>query len=378
MRDDRSQVEAVKRALDNMGIDALISALNMTLGRERSRTGRKVLCIWHSEKTASLHIQEKDGAYLSHCHGCKRGGDVLDLVAGAYNLDRNGSDFPRVLEHGAAIAGVSLETVRAGTYVPPPKREAAPEKPKVKPLEDEAFAAMLAPMANVGRLDDGELAADVIIYLRRRGLLELAIAEGWFALPRPEFQPSWVKMLRDVFGKDTVWRSGLVYGEAFAHPEARLCIPWKDSEGKVYTLQRRRLDGRRDDKYVFPFKRTVRTPYGVERLAGTPLSVPVALVEGAIDAVALRALCAADGHACVPLGIPGLGGWDAAYGSLAAGRVAFVSLDNEKDDEKRGQVEALAKRAAGDFMVGGAVRIETRPPQKEHKDWGEVWLTKAA
>jgi hypothetical protein len=49
------------------------------------RRDGKTNCIWHNEKTPSMHYYKKDNAV--HCFGCGRGGDVVDVVQQLMGLD---------------------------------------------------------------------------------------------------------------------------------------------------------------------------------------------------------------------------------------------------------------------------------------------------
>src|SRR5690606_4252566 len=97
----------------------------------------------------------------------------------------------------------------------------------------------------------------------------------------------------ETVGREAWQRSGLASprgDDDFAHPEHRIVIPWRDPSGLVATVQRRALDGRRG-KYVFPTGRGAVWPYGVERLAEKATAdLPVLLVEGAADVLAVREL----------------------------------------------------------------------------------------
>jgi len=265
-----------------------------------------------------------------------------------------------VLARAAELAAVTLEARPGG----PPEPE-APRGPP--PLDDEAFDALVAPLLQrFGRLDEGDVAGDVSMYLEGRGLLEAAKREGWAALPRPEFQSSWVRMLLDVFGEETVVRSGLVNRalDGFLHPQNRLLIPWRDPQGRVYTLQRRRLD---DDKpkYVTATGRPARWPYGVNKISAARPLVPIAIVEGALDALALEELCARRRVPVIVLGIQGVSGWRSSWGALARDRGAIVALDADKAGEA---AVALILR---DLAEQGATSAERWRPVGGAKDWTE-------
>lgn len=91
-------------------------------GRWRGRWLRSRRCPTSDHDTDAFGIAT-DGHW--HCHACNSGGDLLRLIAVASQLDMK-SDFPRVLEIAAEIAGVQEDTFGA----PPPK----PQRPPIAVL----------------------------------------------------------------------------------------------------------------------------------------------------------------------------------------------------------------------------------------------------
>jgi DNA primase len=363
---------AVRRSLTDPR--ALAEALGLTVGRERLRGAVKVLCPWHAERTPSCVVRlGSDGTIAVKCHGCGAGGDALSLVAIVRGLDTR-RDFAVVLAEAAGIAGIALgeRPVEGGVPRPPPPVPAPPAGLDVENF-DKLAAALLA---GAGSLDGGAAAADVERYLERRGLLTIGRSEGWAALPPPELQPAWVRFLVDVFGLDEVTRSGLVARPdggrelTFSLAACRLVIPWRDPRGRVYTLQRRRLDGGKP-KYAAPIGRPFRWPYGVERLAELALEIPIAVVEGALDAAALRELERRQGRELVALGVPGVATWTPTIGpmwaSLAAGRVAYVAIDSDAAGER--YVETIA----ADLAAAGARDVRRLRPARG-KDWTDMLM----
>lgn len=372
MISDRAQIEAIKRTLTDP--IEVARRLGLDKGARRQHGGLFVFCPAHSERTPSCSLTVgADRTLRARCFGCDLGGDVFTLLAAVLGLDPR-RDFKTLLAQGALLAGISLEP---GAPLPTvPRAVPRPPPPGLPPLEDATFEALVAPLLHLGQLDGSAISADVTRYLEGRHLLTVARREGWAAFPAPACQGSWIRMLVDVFGRDVVARSGLVYVNAkgepdfrrFAHPEARLVIPWRDPSGRIYTLQRRRLDDAKP-KYASTTGRTPRWPYGIHRLAGTPDAVPVAFVEGAIDAAALEALASAHGRVIVGLGIQGVGAWTTErgprWGELARGRVASVAFDADQAGED------AVRRVADDLAAGGARRIERLRP-KGAKDWAEA------
>ena len=349
----------LRRALDDPW--RLCEALGLTEGAVRQRAGLSVRCPWRPEQTPSCSVTRgPDGTVRVRCFGCKRTGDALTLIAAVKGLALVGKDFDAVLREAAHIAGRPL-----GNVQPLDRRGPAVRAP----LEDAVFAELAGLLLRLGALDAGELVRDVAAYLQQRNLLHLAQVEGWGALPRAPVQHAWLAgVLRDTFGPEVLTRSGLVRGEAFAEPAARLLIPWRDAAGTVCTIQRRRIDNGRP-KYVIPAGRPPPWPYGVHWLASAAPTTAIAIVEGAVDAVALRELCARAERVIVPLGIPGVAGWSASWAELARGRPAFIALDADNAGERA--VEELS----ADLLVAGALKVKRWTP-RGGKDWADVLLTR--
>lgn len=360
---DRSEIEAVKAALADP-VD-VCRRLGLEHGAWKQTGGLHIVCPAHADRGPSCSVTRgRDGTLRVKCFGCALSGDVFDLVAAVEHLDRT-SDFAAVLAAASRLAGVSLE--ERPRQAPAPAVPVGPEQ-----LDADAFDALVAPLLHLGRLETDQeieeregtspITEDVIAYLGGRGLLDVARAEGWTALPPPgPAQESWVSMLLDVFGPELVARSGLVHhGVTFVHGEARLVIPWRDAGGRVVTLQRRRLD-KGKPKYVFPPSRAAKLPYGLHRVGAGP----IVWVEGAVDAGALAELCRARGQVVNVLGIPGVQGWRSSWARLAEGREAVIALDADEAGER-----AIAQLAR-DLGEAGAVKVSRWTPAA--KDWAELF-----
>jgi hypothetical protein len=227
---------------------------------------------------------------------------------------------------------------------------------------------VVRPLLYAGALDRPHgVSEDTRHYLSRRNLLDEAIGEGWACLPPPgPCAESWVRLLHDNF--ETVELCGLTYGRGFAHPHNRLIIPWRGADGSIATIQRRRLDNVDQKKYVFPHGRPATDPYGIERLTGVSLDVPVVFVEGALDVLALRSIDRMEGHQRVILGVPG-GGWRRDWATYAERRSVYLA----SDDDPAG--DGHAERWAMNLSKARSVR-RLRPVGGN--DWCEVLQRVAA
>ena len=371
---DRSDIVSIRNELCN----PRDVAHRLGLKGKPEGAGFKVICPAHGDRTPSCSLTRgPDGTLRINCFGCDLAGDIFSLVAATERLDLS-RDFPAVLESAARYAGITLTTrgSRGDDYVPHRMAPLPPMPVGLPPLDDTVFDALVRPLLWTGTLDRSSIAFDVTSYLDSRGLLDLARADGWAALPAPEYQGQWIRSMIDEHGADVVARSGLVYapldGEpdfrSFVHSEARLVIPWRDAAGTVTTLQRRRLDGGKP-KYVFATGRQPRDPYGVHHLASAHPGATVAFCEGAIDQLALTELRRRDGGNEVILGIPGVAAWSKDRGmrwaALASGRVGAVALDADGAGAKA--VDGMIR----DLSAAGTVDVLTWTPDGA-KDWADV------
>ena len=337
------------------------TVLGLRRSAKRQAGGLLVLCPWHQEKTASCSVTRgSDGTLRANCFSCGAAGDVLSLVAAVRGLDLD-RDFKEVVEEASAIAGKAPPDSSRIEAIPDDIPRAAAR------LADDRFSSIIAPLAHLGRLDDSRVAGDVTAYLTKRGLIEEARRDGWFALPAAgEAQVGWCGVLRDCFAPDDLDRSGLFARRGFVWPEHRLCIPWRARDGTIVTLQRRRLDDVQP-KYVFPKARRPAAAYGVEHLAGVRASMPIALVEGAVDVLATRAIYGAVGIRRLPLGLPGLAGWRREWAELGRKRKVYIAFDADAAGE------AAVERVARQLYDAGAADVIRVVP--EHgKDWAQALL----
>lgn len=349
----------LRQALDDPR--RLCEALGLEIGRQKQRDGIFVCCPWHKEKSPSCSVTIKDGTIRVHCFGCGVGGDALTLVAAVRGLDLR-ARFREVLVEAASIAGIRIDDY--GPTSPMPPMPPPPRSPPKPVLADARFAAIVAPLVHMGRLDAG----DVVHYLEERGLLNDARRDGWSALPSAQAQASWCRMLGDTFPEDELVLSGLLLRRedklVFAHAHNRLVIPWRSPEGEVYTAQRRRLDDGKP-KYVFPPGRHARWPYGVERLGEASADAPIVFVEGALDVIARRELDRRKGVARLVLGVAGVDNWRSEWAAYAKGRVSYIATDGDVAGER------VVERWAADLYAAGVREVRRLAPL-EAKDWAEL------
>jgi hypothetical protein len=371
-------------------------AAMLGLRTKRMRNGVLVLCPVHGEKTASLGLRVgTDGTIQAFCFGCGLSGDVLTLLAAIEG------DFKRGLARAIELAG--------GAVGAPVQAWQPPEK-----CDPDVYHELAARILEAGKLDGRPWTREVGEYLEQRGLLELARADSWAALPSLGWLLQLAKEVCDERrqertdfgngergtsvtqqcdnsvgnandrlggGKDLAPRSLLIAAKLakinkrgeFVHAWKgwNLIIPWRGPDGRINALQRRRVTDGDGPKYVLPW--APEWPYGSERVGGYGLSSgdiksrtdvlgasrdgvpqlwirqirnqstrrvampcvrssagllvkPIAIVEGAVDTLAMRAM-----HpAFEVLGIPGIGSWRASWASLVHGRGLRIALDRGK------------------------------------------------
>lgn len=372
----------------------VLRALGLEKGAQRQGGGALVCCPAHGDRTPSCSVTRgPDGTVRVRCFGCDLAGDVFALVAAVRRLDVQ-RDFPAVLREAAELAGVdlgdgagvrrvALEPVRAhplapqggrggprGTGLEPAHPAATAPETSGLPLETfSAFAVVL--------LENCSFESDdpVREYLRSRLLLVGARDDAWAALPAtPGQRRALAQHLVRTCGRDAWQRSGLARGEDFSFPEHRIVIPWRTPEGRIATVQRRALDGRRN-KYVFAADRSPLWPYGVEALNDpAKAGLPVLLVEGAADVLAVRELSdpsfAVLRRPYLALGVPGVATWRDAWTELLRGRNLCIGFDRDKAGEDRApKLAELLSRAGLRFATPWRIKPSEASTVK---DWGAL------
>ena len=409
--------------------------------------GVKVQCPIHGSKGGKLALRNNGGTLQARCFvGCfgvsGLGGDVFTLLQAIEGGDWK-RGMARAVELAGGVVGPSMES-----WAPAPR------------LDPDVYHELATRILDAGYLDRREWTLPIQDYLGRRGLLEQARGEGWASRP----QLDWLlDLARDVYrdeprkpSSDTVpplTPAALLIAAKLAqynrHGELvpyfgtwSLVIPWRGPDGRICALQRRRTwehkpkneDDPEPPKYVLPW--APDWPYGSERLGSsgdknprwyfehkritqveksTPTAVSVgelgictiakpimAIVEGAVDTLALRSLY----PRLTVIGVPGISGWRASWAGLVAGRVVRVALDRGKpgrdgiipEDRAAARIaldcaghpatddviEWLGRRhktgrslfcvlcgAAEPWLCGACGRRRARS-----KDWGEEWATR--
>lgn len=356
-------VSAVRRALRDPV--ELSRKLGLLAGKHRRQAGGvSILCPWHNERDPSCSVTVgADGTVRARCMSCGATGDALHLIAAAKHLDIK-TDFVGVLDAAAAVAGVDISSYRASGLKP-------------KTIEASYYFRRISEVILEWQpLQNDHEACE---YLRGRGLLDGALSDGWGALPPTVAgRATLLRLLCKAFGDDHVVESGVAYRDKggavrWLWEEARLCIPYLRG-GVVVGLQRRAPSSKEIEggpKYVW-----AGVPGIVynEDEARSLIPAPLAFVEGAADAVALRKLAGLRGLELVALGVPG-SAWDGAVKRLpVAGRVCYVATDNEQGVDAKGVLLAGERYAvdwAADLYAAGAIEVVRLRPMGA-KDWAAI------
>ena len=367
MRDHKKEL---RHALTD--VHRVIRALGLEKGAQRQATGLTICCPWHKENTPSCSVTlGKDGTIRLRCFGCQATGDVFALIAQVHGLDVR-RDFTEVLRISAELANATdilddLDAARHGA--PAPKRApwVAPIPPapiEVQRQSIEVYDAIISRLLEHCPLGEGEVAR----YLDGRGLLSLARSAGLGALPSyAEQKPIFASMVAE-FGIDVLDAAGLVYGQAFSVPDARLLIPWRAPDGRIDVLERRRIDDQKP-KYSLPKGRPIIHAYGSEvpfpevDPENDGRDTAIAYVEGALDVLALREFVRCEQLDILVFGLPGVGNWNDEWAQQAQGRIAYVALD--ADTAGNGK----AKELGVSLKRAGALEVKRLPPTGGAKDW---------
>jgi hypothetical protein len=348
-----ADTEAIRAALaDPRDVAARLGLLEHA--KKQPGGGLLVICPAHGDRGPSCSLTIGDDRTLRvRCFACDLAGDIFDLLAAVEGLDRR-RDFRAVFVRAAELAGIDpRSTSRAEhTAAPPLPPRAAPPGPALDPA---TFDRVARAILSAGRLD-ASAAADVACYLSARGLLDAARADGWGALP---------PIGSVAVDRHELAAAGLALpsGSDWIRPAWRLCIPWRDRDGRIVTLQRRAL-GNADPRYVLPAGRAPASPYGIERLTG---GGRIVIVEGAIDALAARLLARTR---VVVLGLAGVEAWRQDWAEHMRGRRVSLATDADAAGEQ------CAGRIAGDLQ-GVAVEVRRVVPPAGAKDWADALRARA-
>ena len=342
----KSHATALKRRLRDPAKVSRI--LGLDVGAKQQPHGITICCPWHDDTNPSCSVLAYPDGLGVKCFACGHTGNVFDLIAVAHGLDVR-ADFRKVLE---IARGIANDVVGDDAIATPVER--------VAPVADELFDAYVRRLLELCAL---KTSAPTVAYLVSRGLYDRAAADGWAALPDTAAD---IQGVTRELGREGSRALGLETTDGLRFPDHKLIIPWRSPEGVILTLQRRTIDPMvKDRKYIFPMQRATKEPYGVDRLRGDK---PIAIVEGAMDVLAMRELCEREQIDRDVLGLPGVQNWNSGWNNYVQGRTVLIAID---DDEAG---EAACPKLAEHLRGAGAIEVLRRIP-RGGKDWASLLET---
>ena len=226
--------------LDDLRARVSLSALvgrSVTWDRARSQPGKGdwwAPCPFHSEKTASFHVDDRKGYY--YCFGCQAKGDAVTFLRETRNLG-----FMEAVEALAAEAGVPMPARDPGAA-----RRAEARKGLAEVMEACVRHCRLQLQTAAG--------AEARAYLARRGLDAemLARFEIGFA---PDLRRGLVEAMAGKLDTDDLVRAGMLIapedgGAPYDRFRGRIMFPIRDGQGRCIAFGGRAMDPNARAKYL--------------------------------------------------------------------------------------------------------------------------------
>ena len=311
----REERDATYHAVQTLDLRAILESQGYSLRRD----GFFVENPLRSEKTSSIHVRT-DAPSRWHDFGSGDGGDLIDFLEAAENLDKESATI-RAAELLGTRNGSSARA-RPRPSTPPGDASLKPNTAKAEPVEtfddvvDQAHEALF--------LGDSPDAARAWEYLKQRGIspatakaARLGVVDDSVSLPE--------SMTRGVFS-------------------GRILFPYLDRAGQAVFLNARSAADV-DDDYRFRKPRDARqiVPYNAPSLARAAGYVIV--VEGELDALSLLEALGPD----APVIGTGGGGWRDAFLANLPGDLehAFLLFDADDAGERFAEAATPALEARG-------------------------------
>jgi DNA primase len=241
----------------------------------------KVRCAFHNERTASLHVSVARGLY--HCFGCNAGGDVIDFVRQADNLD-----FLPAVHKLAHHAGLTLPDLGPTSSVSPGQPPVARLAAANRAAADHYTAQLREPQAVRARQ-----------FLGERSLSAEALSRFELGYAPPGLDQLHRHLSKQGFSDAEQLAAGLVRTDPRRGPvdvfRDRLILPIHTVNGRIAGFAGRRL---RSADAIAKYLNTATTPlydksrllYGAHVAApGIRASRELVIVEGYTDLLALHA-----------------------------------------------------------------------------------------
>ncbi len=247
-------------------------------------------CPFHQEKTASFHVDDRQGFY--YCFGCHAKGDAISFV--------------RETENVGFMEAVEILAREAGMQMPardPRAVEKADRHSQLVEVMEQAvqfFRLQLRMQAGAGARD----------YLAGRGLSDAALERWEIGLAPDGWQGLWDHLRAKGVAEDLILGAGLAResqkgGKPYDVFRNRIMFPIRDARGRAIAFGGRALDPNDNAKYLNSpetalfDKGRVLFNMGPARLAAGK-GATLIVAEGYMDVIALSE--AGFGAAVAPLG----------------------------------------------------------------------------
>lgn len=261
--------------------DQIISSVDIAVVAGRytalQKAGRELRgrCPMHEEKTASFYVNPDK--HVCHCHSCKGGGNVIDLVMAVEKLD-----FVDAMELLARQFGIQATGGQG---------RARGQRTYLSTINDGAAKFFEASL----RAPDGEHART---YLRERGISdELVASFGLGYAPRAWDALTGALLSRGAKGDDVLKlgliarKSGRDYYDFFRH---RLIFPLRNVTGATVGFAGRALAAEDNPKYLnianSPLYDKSGFLYNLDRAKNTAQEGGIIITEGYVDVIALTSI----------------------------------------------------------------------------------------
>ena len=235
-------------------------------------------CPFHQEKSASFHVDDKQGFY--YCFGCHAKGDAISFVRETENVG-----FMEAVEILARESGLQM----------PARDPQAQQKADRRSL----LADVMEQATRFFRLQmNTNSAAEARAYLDRRGLSE-AVQERWEIGFAPEgWQGLWDHLVGKGIAEDLIFGAGLAKpsargGKPYDTFRNRIMFPIRDVRGRCIAFGGRAMDPEDKAKYLnspetelFDKGRSLYNHGPARTAAGQ--GQPLIVAEGYMDVIALN------------------------------------------------------------------------------------------
>jgi DNA primase len=234
-------------------------------------------CPFHTEKSASFHVDDKQGFY--YCFGCQAKGDALKFVQETENVG-----FMEAIEILAREAGMTVPAAD------PKAREVADRRSRLAEVMDQAVAYYRLQLKTAG----ATAARD---YLAKRGLRP-AMQDRFDLGYAPDSRSGILDALKAKgVAEDLIVAAGLATmpdagGPAYAAMRGRIVFPIRDARGRCIAFGGRAMDPNARAKYLntretelFDKGRSLYNHAPAREAAGK--GKPLVVAEGYMDVIAL-------------------------------------------------------------------------------------------